>query len=82
MTARFEAEKAERGRDWSESNLSDQAAAYLYEMIAPDETVVGSGLVSRSQRQEITQDFLSQDNKNVIVFYEVSQQDLDIIHSE
>ena len=76
MTARFQAELAKLGRDWSDSNLSDQATAFMYEQIAPDETVVASGLMSISQRAEMTREFLAKDNQNVIVFYPLFAGDL------
>jgi len=77
MTARFQAELAKLGRDWSDSNLSDQAIAFMYEQIAPDETVVASGIVSSiGQREEITREFLAKDNQNVIVFYPLFSGDL------
>lgn len=76
MTARFQAELAKLGRAWSDSNLSDQATAFMYEQIAPDETVVASGLVSISQRAAMTREFLAKDNQNVIVFYPLYSGDL------
>lgn len=76
MTARFQAELAKLGRDWSDSILSDQATAFMYEQIAPDETVVASGIVSIGQRPELTREFLAKDNQNVIIFYPVFSGDL------
>lgn len=76
MTARFQEELATLGRDWSDRNLSDQAAGFMYEQIAPDETVVASGIVSISQRAEMTREFLAKDNQNVIVFYPLFAGDL------
>ena len=76
MTARFQAELATRGRDWSDNKLSDQAAGFMYEQIAPDETVVSSGIVSISKRAEMTREFLAKDNQNVIVFYPLLAGDL------
>ena len=76
MTARFQAELAKLGRDWSDRNLSDQATAFMYEQIAPDETVVASGIVSISQRATMTREFLAKDNQNVIVFYPLFAGDL------
>ena len=76
MTARFQAELAKLGRDWSDGNLSDQATAFMYEQIAPDETVVATGLVTLAKRQKITQEFLAQDSQNVIVFYPLVQGDI------
>jgi hypothetical protein len=76
MTARFQAELATKGRDWSDNTLSDQAAAFMYEQIAPDETVVASGIVSISERSTLTREFLSKDNENVIVFYPLFPGDL------
>ena len=76
MTARFQSELAKLGRDWSDSNLSDQATAFMYEQIAPDETVVASGIVSVRQRPELTREFLAKDNQNVIVFYPLYSGDL------
>jgi hypothetical protein len=76
MTARFQAELARLGRDWSDSNLSDQATAFMYEQIAPDEAVVASGIVSIGQRPELTREFLAKDNQNVIVFYPLLSGDL------
>jgi hypothetical protein len=76
MTARFQAELAKLGRDWIDANLSDQAAAYIYEQIAPDETVVASGIVPVGQRTQMTSEFLAKDNQNVIVFYPLFSGDL------
>ena len=76
MTARFQAELVKLGRDWSDSNLSDQATAFMYEQIAPDETVVASGIVSISQRATMAREFLAKDNQNVIVFYPLYSGDL------
>ena len=76
MTARFQAELAKLGRDWSDSNLSDQATAFMYEQIAPDETVFATGLVTLAKRQKITQEFLAQDSQNVIVSYPLVQGDI------
>jgi hypothetical protein len=76
MTARFQAELAKLGRDWSDSNLSDQATAFMYEQIAPDETVVASGIVSISQRATMAREFLAINNQNVIVFYPLYSGDL------
>lgn len=76
MTARFQAELATKGRDWSDNLLSDQAAAFMYEQIAPDETVVASGIVSISKRAELTSEFLAKDSRNVIVFYSVFEGDI------
>ena len=72
MTARFQAELAKLGRDWSDRNLSDQATAFMYEQIAPDETVVATGLVTHAKRDKIAQEFLAKDSQNVIVFFSVS----------
>lgn len=80
MTARFQAELATLGRDWSDTNMSDQATAFMYEQIAPDETVVATGVVSVAQRQDITREFLAKDNQNVIVFYPISAEDLGVIN--
>ena len=76
MTSRFQAELAKLGRDWSDNSLSDQAAAFMYEQIAPDESVVGSGIVSISQRATMAREFLARDNQNVIVFYPLFVGDL------
>jgi hypothetical protein len=76
MTSRFQAELAKLGRDWSDSNLSDQATDFMYEQIAPDERVVASGIVSISQRAEMTREFLAKNNQNVIVFYPLFAGDL------
>lgn len=76
MTARFQAELETKGRDWSDNLLSDQAVAFMYEQIAPDEIVVASGIVSISQRVELTREFLAKDNRNVIVFYPLFEGDL------
>lgn len=76
MTARFQAELAKLGRDWSDSNLSDQVAGFMYEQIGPDETVVATGLVTLAKRQKITQEFLAQNSQNVIVFYPLVQGDI------
>ena len=76
MTARFQAELAKLGRDWSDSNLSDQATAFMYEQIAPDETVVATGLVTHAKRNQISQEFLARDSQNVIVFYPLFQGDI------
>jgi hypothetical protein len=76
MTARFQAELAARGRDWSDTVVSDQVVGYLFEQIAPDETVVVCGLIRKSKRAEMTREFLAQDNQNVIVFYPLYEGDL------
>ena len=76
MTARFQAELATRGRDWSDNKLSDKATAFMYEQITPDETVVASGIVSISQRANVAREFLAKDNQNVIVFYPLFAGDL------
>jgi hypothetical protein len=76
MTARFQAELAKQGRDWSDRNLSDQATAFMYEQIAPDETVAASGIVPIGQRPEMTREFLAKDNQNVIVFYPLFAGDI------
>ena len=84
MTARFQAELAKLGRDWSDSKLSDQATAFLYEQIAPDETVVASGVVTIAKREQITREFLAKDCQNVIVFYPLFQGDIrsDLLENE
>jgi hypothetical protein len=79
MTARFEAELAKLGRDWSDRNLSDQAAGFMYEQIAPDETVVASGIVSINRRAAMTREFLAKDNQNVIVFYPLFAGEIPVI---
>jgi hypothetical protein len=76
MTARFQAELAKLGRDWSDSNLSDQATGFMYEQIAPDETVVATGLVTLAKRDKIARDFLAKDSQNVIVFYPLVEGDI------
>ena len=76
MTSRFQAEMAKLGRDWSDNSLSDKAAAFMYEQIAPDESVVGSGIVSISQRATMAREFLARDSQNVIVFYPLFVGDL------
>ena len=76
MTERFQAELAARGRDWSDTIVSDNVVGYLFEQIAPDESVVESGLVKGSLRGEMTLEFLAQDNQNVIVFYPLYEGDL------
>ena len=76
MTSRFQAEMAKLGRDWSDNSLSDKAAAFMYEQIAPDESVVGSGIVSISQRATMAREFLAINNQNVIVFYPLYSGDL------
>jgi hypothetical protein len=76
MTERFQAELAARGRDWSDTIVSDQVIGYLFEQIAPDETVVVCGLIRESKRAEMTREFLAQDNQNVIVFYPLYEGDL------
>jgi hypothetical protein len=76
MTERFQAELAARGRDWSDTIVSDNVVGYLFEQIAPDESVVESGLVKGSLRAEMTREFLAQDNQNVIVFYPLYEGDL------
>ena len=76
MTARFQAELAKLGRDWSDNKLSDKATAFMYEQITPDETVVASGIVSISQRANVAREFLAKDNQNVIVFYPLFAGDL------
>ena len=76
MTARFQAELAKLGRDWSDNKMSDQATAFMYEQIAPDETVVATGLVTLTKRDKITKEFLAEDSQNVIVFYPLFQGDI------
>jgi hypothetical protein len=76
MTERFQAELAARGRDWSDTILSDHVVGYLFEQIAPNETVVVCGLIRESKRAELTREFLAQDNQNVIVFYPLFEGDL------
>lgn len=76
MTERFQAELAARGRDWSDTSVSDHVVGYLFEQIAPDESVVESGLVKESKRAEMTRDFLAKDNENAIVFYPLYEGDL------
>jgi hypothetical protein len=76
MTARFQAELAKLGRDWSENIVSDQATGYMYEQIAPDETVVASGVVTIAKREQITWEFLAKDSQNVIVFYPLFEGDI------
>jgi hypothetical protein len=76
MTERFQAELAARGRDWSDTTVSDQVVGYLFEQIAPDETVVASGLIRDSKRAEMTRELLAQDNQNVIMFYPLYEGDL------
>jgi hypothetical protein len=78
MTARFQAELAKLGRDWSDNKMSDQATAFMYEQIAPDETVVATGLVTHAKRNQISQEFLAKDSQNVIVFYPLFQGDIPI----
>jgi hypothetical protein len=48
----------------------------MYEQIAPDETVVASGIVSIRQRATVAREFLAKDNQNVIVFYPLFAADL------
>jgi hypothetical protein len=76
MTARFQAELAKLGRDWSDNKTSDQATGYMYEQIAPDETVVASGVVTIAKREQITREFLAKDSQNVIVFYPLFKGDI------
>jgi hypothetical protein len=76
MTERFQAELAARGRDWSDTVVSDQVIGYIFEQMAPDESVVASGLIRESKRAELTREFLAQDNQNVIVFYPLYEGDL------
>lgn len=76
MTARFQAQLATSGRDWSDNKLSDQATAFLYEQITPDETVAATGLVTRAKREKITREFLAKDSPNVIVFYPLFEGDI------
>ena len=76
MTERFQAELAARGRDWSDTHVSGNVVGYLFEQIAPDESVVESGLLKGSLRAAMTREFLAQDNQNVIVFYPLYEGDL------
>lgn len=76
MTERFQAELAARGRDWSDIFVSDHVVGYLFEQIAPDESVVESGLVKEAKRAEMTRDFLAKDNQNAIVFYPLYEGDI------
>lgn len=76
MTARFQAELATLGRDWSDKHMSDQATVFMYEQIAPDETVVATGLVTLAKRDKITKEFLAKDSQNVIVFYPLFRGDI------
>jgi hypothetical protein len=69
MTERFQAELAARGRDWSDTIVSGWVIGYLFEQMAPDESVIESGLIRSSKRAQMTHDFLAQDTQNVIVFY-------------
>ena len=78
MTARFQAELAKLGRDWSDNKMSDQATGYIYEQIAPDETVVASGVVTIAKREQITREFLAKDSQNVIVFYPLFEGDIPV----
>jgi len=76
MSDRFQAELAARGRDWSDTVVSDQVIGYLFEQMAPDESVVASGLIRESKRAEMTREFLAQDNQNAIVFYPLLEGDI------
>ena len=76
MTDRFQAELAARGRDWSDTLVSDPVVGYLFEQIAPDEKVVVCGLIREAKRAEMTREFLAQDNQNAIVFYPLYAGDL------
>jgi hypothetical protein len=76
MSDRFQAELAARGRDWSHTVVSDQVIGYLFEQMAPDESVVASGLIRESKRAEMTREFLAQDNQNAIVFYPLFEGDI------
>jgi hypothetical protein len=76
MTARFQTELATRGRDWSDNKMSDLAPGFVYEQIAPDETVVATGLVTLAKRNKITKEFLAKDSQNVIVFYPLFEGDV------
>ena len=76
MSNRFQAELAARGRDWSDNVVSDQVIGYLFEQMAPDESVVASGLIRESKRAEMTREFLAQDNQNAIVFYPLFEGDI------
>jgi len=76
MSDRFQAELAARGRDWSDNVVSDQVIGYLFEQMAPDESVVASGLIRESKRAEMTREFLAQDNQNAIVFYPLFEGDI------
>jgi hypothetical protein len=67
---------AARGRDWSDTIVSDHVVGYLFEQIAPDETGVASGLIRDSKRAEMTRELLAQDNQNVIMFYPLYEGDL------
>jgi hypothetical protein len=76
MTERFQAELAARGRDWSDTIVSGRVIGYLFEQMAPDESVIASGLIRSSKRAEMTREFLAQDNQNAIVFYPLYEGDL------
>jgi hypothetical protein len=76
MSDRFQAELAARGRDWSDTVVSDQVIGYLFEQMTPDESVVASGLIRESKRAEMTREFLAQDNQNAIVFYPLLEGDI------
>jgi hypothetical protein len=78
MTERFQAQLAARGRDWSDTIVSDQVIGYLFEQMAPDESVIASGLIRSSKRAEMTREFLSQDNQNAIVFYPLYEGDVPV----
>ena len=76
MSDRFQAELAARGRDWSDTVVSDQVIGYLFEQMAPDESVIASGLIRKSKRAEMTREFLAQDNENAIMFYPLFEGDI------
>jgi hypothetical protein len=76
MTKRFEEEMALHGRDWSKNENESGSIGFLYEQIAPDDSVVVSKLVSPQLRQHITNEFLASESPNAIVFYPVFEEEI------
>jgi hypothetical protein len=76
MTQRFEEEMARHGRDWSKNENESGAIGFIYEQIAPDDSVVVSKLVSPELRKQITEEFLASESPNSIVFYPVFEEEI------
>jgi hypothetical protein len=76
MTKRFDEEMALHGRDWSKNENEYGSIGFLYEQIAPDDSVVVSKLVSPELRKQITEEFLASDSPNSIVFYPIFEEEI------